>query len=89
MDENRARRAVLDALGTVAPEADLGYLEPDADVADELDLDSIDFLNVVTVLSRTIGTDIPEHDYPKLSTLDGLVAYVVAVGDAHLTEPGA
>jgi acyl carrier protein len=87
MDPMQARQVVLDALRAVAPEADLVDLDPGADVADELDLDSIDFLNVVTELSRSIGTDIPEQDYPKLATLDGFVAYVVAVVDPQPAEP--
>lgn len=79
MNASDARRTVLDALDLVAPEADLDLLEPDADVADELDLDSIDFLNVVTAISHAIGVDIPERDYARLTTLDDLVGYVVGV----------
>lgn len=77
MDAVAAQRAVFEALGQVAPEADLGYLGADVEVAIELDLDSIDFLNVVTRLSQSIGVDIPEHDYAKLVTLDDFVRYVV------------
>ena len=43
---------------------------------DELDLDSMDFLNLVTALHNETGIDVPERDYPRLSTIDGFVAYV-------------
>jgi acyl carrier protein len=72
------RSAVLRALGDVAPEADLAALRPDADLRDTLDLDSMDFLNVVIALHRTLGVDVPETDYPKLATLAGAVAYLGA-----------
>jgi acyl carrier protein len=83
-----ARRIVLDALGQVAPEADLDLLASDEDVADELDLDSIDFLNVVTAISHAIGFDIPEREYARLTTLDDLIAYVMAVTVTPTAGPG-
>jgi acyl carrier protein len=72
------RRTVLDALGTVAPEADPSALRPDAVLREALDLDSMDFLNFVIALHDRLGIDIPEVDYPKLATLDGCLAYLTA-----------
>jgi len=43
-----------------------------------LDLDSIDFLNLVIALHERTGLEIPEKDYPQLATLDGCVAYLAA-----------
>ena len=43
---------------------------------DEIELDSMDFLNLVTALYEETGIDVPERDYPRLSTVDGFVAYV-------------
>lgn len=74
----KLRMTVLDALAAVAPDADLSSLDPDAEMAEELDLDSMDFLNVVGELSERLGVDIPERDYPQLSTLVGAVAYLEA-----------
>lgn len=82
MDAVAAQRAVFEALSQVAPEADLGFLGSDVEVAIELDLDSIDFLNVVTRLSQSIGVDIPERDYARLVTLDDFVSYVVDASTA-------
>lgn len=78
MTEQELRQAVVDALGRVAPEADPSAVPPNADLREELDLDSMDFLNFIIALHERLGIDIPEADYPKLATLDGAVAYLTA-----------
>jgi acyl carrier protein len=70
------RAVVLRALGDIAPEADLGALKPDVPFREQLDLDSMDLLNVVVALHAAVGVDIPEADYPKLATLDACVEYL-------------
>jgi acyl carrier protein len=78
-DEPRALLAGL--LRRIAPEVDLDGVDPDADLQDEVDLDSMDFLNLVTALHEATGIDVPERDYPSLSTVNGFVAYL----EAHRT----
>jgi acyl carrier protein len=77
-DDPRALLAGL--LRRIAPEVDLDDVDPDADLQDEVDLDSMDFLNLVTALHEATGIDVPERDYPALSTVNGFVAYVGAHG---------
>jgi acyl carrier protein len=72
------RDVVRRALASVAPEADLDALPPDARLRDELDLDSMDFLNFVINLHKALAVDIPEADYGKLTTLASCVAYLEA-----------
>jgi acyl carrier protein len=72
------RTAVLRALGDVAPEADLARIRPDQSLRDQLDLDSMDVLNLAIRLHEALGVGIPEADYGKLATLDGAVAYLAA-----------
>ena len=76
MIEAELRQIVLDTLGDIAPEADLQTLPPDKDLREELDIDSMDFLNFVIALHEKVGVDIPESDYPQLATFDGAVAYL-------------
>jgi acyl carrier protein len=64
----------LRILGTIAPEADLGAVRPDVSFRDQLDLDSMDFLNFVLALHKEFGVEIPEADYPKYATLNGCIA---------------
>jgi acyl carrier protein len=70
------RTAVLHALATVAPEARGVALSPSVPLRDQLDLDSMDFLNVVIAIHRALHVDIPEADYASLATLDGAVRYL-------------
>jgi acyl carrier protein len=72
------RATVLRALGEVAPEADLATLEPDVPFREQLDLDSMDFLNFVVALHGALGVEVPEADYPRLATLDACLAYLDA-----------
>ena len=73
-----ARTAVIASLATVAPEADLDRLAPDADLRDELDLDSMDFLNFVVGVHDRTGVEVPDRDYPQLLTLAACIHYVDA-----------
>jgi acyl carrier protein len=72
------RTQLRGALSDVAPEADLSILDPDASLRDQLDIDSVDFLNVIVGLHKRLGVDIPEADYPQLATLEGGVSYLEA-----------
>lgn len=76
MNEERIRRAVLDQLAEIAPEADLGALEPDEDLREQMDLDSMDILNFLIGVGEALEIEIPEVDYPKLVTLEGCVSYL-------------
>jgi acyl carrier protein len=72
-----ARALIAGVLARIAPEVDLATCDPSAELAVELDLDSMDFLTMVTQLAQRTGQDIPERDYGQLATLDGLVTYLV------------
>jgi acyl carrier protein len=60
----------------VAPEVDVDAADPDAPLDQSLDLDSIGFLHLVEELYTETAIDVPEHDFPMLETLDGLVSYI-------------
>ena len=78
MTPDEIRAAVLRALGSVAPEADLEQLRPDVGFREQLDIDSMDFLNFVITLHKQLGIDIPEGDYARLATLQGCVEYLTS-----------
>jgi acyl carrier protein len=79
MTKDELRATILRALGEIAPEADLGRITPAVSFRDQLDLDSMDFLNFVIGLHQALGVDIPESDYPKLATLDGCVEHLASL----------
>lgn len=72
------RRTALRVLGEIAPEADLASLKPDVSFRDQLDIDSMDFLNFVIALHEALQVEIPEADYPKLASLNACVEYLLA-----------
>jgi acyl carrier protein len=78
MTPDDVRRIVFEALTRIAPEIDAASLRQDQPLRDQLDLDSMDFLNFVVALHVRLGVDIPEVDYPRLQTLDGVVTYLAA-----------
>jgi len=77
MTRDDINAVLIDELGRIAPEADAINLDPDADLREELDIDSMDFLNLVTALTQRLAIDIPEIDYPKLATLGHALDYLM------------
>jgi acyl carrier protein len=75
MTRDEIRHAVVQALTSIAPEIDPQELQADTVLRQEFDLDSMDFLNFVIGLHERLGIDVPEQDYPQLTTLNGAVDY--------------
>lgn len=67
---------IASAIKHIAPEAELAAINPDDDLRDECDLDSMDFLNLIAALKKTTGVSIPETDYPKVRSYNQLLAYL-------------
>ena len=78
MKDLEIRKAVQEELNNIAPEVDLATIDPAGDLREAFDIDSMDFLNLITAIHHRLGVEIPELDYPKLVTLDGAVAYIAA-----------
>ena len=67
---------VRDTLRDIAPDMDIDALGTDDDMRDALDIDSVDFLNFIAALHKQTGIDIPERDYPMVSTVGRCVEYL-------------
>lgn len=74
--DEEIRKAVLESLLEVAPDVDAGAIDPARSFHEQLDIDSVDFLNFVLTLEKKLGVHVPESDYPRLSTVDGAVAFL-------------
>ena len=72
------RKAVQEEINNIAPEVDPATVDPAADLREAIDIDSMDFLNLVTALHHRTGIEIPEIDYPKLATMSGMIGYIEA-----------
>jgi len=77
MTKAEAKALIIEILGGIAPEAEFDKLPGNAQLRDELDLDSMDFLDFVAAVHERTGIDIPEAEYGRLATLDDAVAYLV------------
>jgi acyl carrier protein len=78
MNATEIKAVLLEELGNLAPEADPAALAPDADLREGLDLDSMDFLNLMIALDKRLGVAIPEADYGRLRTLQAALDYLGA-----------
>jgi acyl carrier protein len=76
MSPAEIKKAVLQAIGEIAPEADPNTIRSDLPLREQLDIDSFDFLNLLVRVHEALGVEIPESDYAKVATLDAFVAYL-------------
>ncbi len=76
MTDKQIRLTALHVLAEIAPEVRLDRIQPDVSFRDQVEIDSIDFLNFVIALGEQLGVEIPEGDHLRLSTLDGCVEYL-------------
>ncbi len=85
MTRERIREAVIAALLSVVPEARASEIDSTASLREQLDIDSMDFINFIATLDQTVGVDVPESEYGRMATLDGGVDYLAS----RLGVPGS
>ena len=76
MTEEEVVLAVKDIIQTVAPDEDVSSLATDVKLREQIELDSMDFLDIVMELRKRHKVEVPEEDYMRLSTLNGCVEYL-------------
>lgn len=76
MNQSEVRQVVIDILEDVALDEDLGSLKDDQPLRDQLDLDSMDFLDIVMELKKRHKVEVPQEDYPRLASMDSCVEYL-------------
>ncbi len=75
-DQDSLRAQMLDIIKTLAPETDTAHLVGNLPLRKQIDLDSMDWLNVLAAIHERLGVEIPETDYGKLGTLDSITSYL-------------
>ena len=76
MTADDIRKAIVDILGDIAPDEDLSGLKNDVSFRDQLELDSMDFLDIVMELRKRYRVQVPEEDYGELASMQSTVAYL-------------
>lgn len=69
-------KALAEELHGIAPEISLDEIDPGADLREEFDIDSMDFLKLVTALSKRFDIAMPESEYDQMRSFDALVRYL-------------
>lgn len=77
MDNNEIKALILEELSNIAPEIEADEVPFDQDMREALELDSMDFLNLVIAVSKRTQIVIPEADYAKVLTLNAMISYVM------------
>ena len=76
MSRDEIKDVILEIIEDIDEEADLASLDANAPRRDQLDLDSMDFLDIVMELRKRYKLQIPEEEYPQLATLASCVNYL-------------
>jgi len=76
MSPSEIREEVLDILSDIAPDEDLSQLDDNVRFREQLELDSMDFLDIVMELRKRHRIQIPEDDYINLASMDSTVTYL-------------
>lgn len=74
---DNVKKIVLAIIADIAPDEDLNNIKPEVRLREQLELDSMDFLDIVMELRKKYGIEVPEADYPKLATLDSCAEYLL------------
>jgi acyl carrier protein len=76
MTASEIREAILEILHDIAPDEDLSGLKEDVSFRDQLELDSMDFLDIVMELRKRYRIQIPETEYTELASMASTVRYL-------------
>jgi acyl carrier protein len=76
MTDGEIKEVILDILEGIAPDDDLSWLKDDVALREQLELDSMDFLDIVMELRKRYRVQIPEDDYGELATMTSTVKYL-------------
>lgn len=68
--------SIIEIINEILPDGDCSDLDPEKRLRDQLELDSMDFLDIVMELRKKYGVEVPEEDYPKLATLNSCMEYL-------------
>jgi len=76
MTKDECKQVVLDIIAEIAPDEDLGDVKPEVALREQLDLDSMDFLDIVMELRKQHGIEVPEAEYGQLVSLESCMEYL-------------
>ncbi|HWL07956.1 MAG TPA: acyl carrier protein [Planctomicrobium sp.] len=76
MTRPEIREVIIEILERIAPDEDLSNLDDSVAFREQMELDSMDFLDIVMELRKQYRVQIPENEYENLLTMDSTVNYL-------------
>ncbi|MFA6188402.1 MAG: phosphopantetheine-binding protein [Sulfuricurvum sp.] len=79
MTQEQIKKAIIDQILEIAPDIDEADIIPDKNIQRSLEIDSFDFLKILTALNDVLGVEVPESDYAKVDTLEHMTQYFAQI----------
>ena len=76
MTKQEVKSVLMEIVAEIIPDEDLTNLKGDVPIREQVELDSMDFLDIIMELRKRYGIEVPEDDYMQLATIDSSVAYL-------------
>jgi len=76
MTEQEIKSVLMEIVAEIIPDEDLTNLKDDIPIREQVELDSMDFLDIIMELRKRYGIEVPEDDYTQLATIDSSVTYL-------------
>ena len=76
MTEQEIKSVLMEIVAEIIPDEDLTDLKDDIPIREQVELDSMDFLDIIMELRKRYGIEVPEDDYTQLATIDSSVTYL-------------
>jgi len=76
MTKEEIRKVILDIIKELVPDEDLSNLDDTKRIRDQIELDSMDFLDIIMELRKRYGIQVKEEDYPQFATIEGSINYL-------------
>lgn len=76
MTKEEIKSSLLNIIAEIVPDEDVQNLQEDIRIRDQINLDSMDFLDIIMELRKRYQVQIPEEDYPQLATMSGCIVYL-------------
>jgi acyl carrier protein len=76
VDAQTVRKIIIDIIADIAVDEDLSNIDDNIKLREQLDLDSMDFLDIVMELKKRYKIEVPTEDYPRLATINSCIEYL-------------
>ena len=83
MTADEIREEIIDILEAIAPDEDLTQLDDGINFREQLELDSMDFLDIVMELRKRHRIQIPEDDYIQLANMNSTVGFLETIDEGY------